>query len=49
MPSNRKGCVEIIGDQYHGKIPLHQIPPYQAIGHTGPGQFSHAQAKTEAR
>ena len=30
MPSTRQGCAEILGDRYHGKIPLPQIPKDQA-------------------
>ena len=26
MPSTRRGCAEILGDRYHGKIPLPRIP-----------------------
>ncbi len=49
MPSTQQGCAEILGDQYQGKIPLLQIPPYRGTGHNGPVPFSHAQARTEAR
>ena len=30
MPSTWRGCAEILGDMYHGKIPLPRIPTYQA-------------------
>ena len=28
MPSTRRGCAEILGDRYQGKIPLPRIPTY---------------------
>ena len=34
MPSTRQGCAEILGDEYHGKIPLPRIPMYQGYGIT---------------
>ncbi len=40
---------EILGDWYHGKITLPQIPMYQYTGHTSPGPFSHAQAIAQTR
>ncbi len=49
MPSTWQGCAEILGDQYHGKIPFPQIPMYQATGHTGPRPFSHAKERTKAK
>ena len=34
MPSTRRGCAEILGDMYLGKIPLPRIPTVRAQGST---------------
>ena len=34
MPSTWQECAEILGDKYHGKIPLPRIPTYQATDNT---------------
>ena len=34
MPSTWQGCAEILGDKYHGKIPLPRIPTYRGTDNT---------------
>ena len=36
LPSTRRGCAEILGDRYQGKIPLPRIPTYQGTDIAGP-------------
>ena len=36
MPSTWRGCAEILGDRYQGKIPLPRIPTYQGTDIAAP-------------
>ncbi len=49
MPSTCQGCAEILGDRYHGKIPLPKIAAYRATEHTVRRLFSHAPRPSKNR